>query len=786
MSTLWWDVCVAARILRRSPFVTFPAAVLLSFGVGAATSLYAIVFATWLRPLPYSDAGRLVSVLTHYPSFGLDALASPDLGTWQGTKTLGPLAAYSITTAAMDTTEETLELGRASVSGNLFTVLRVHAAAGREIEPLDDRPGSTRVVMLSDGLWRDRYSADVHVIGRSIRVDGKPYSVIGILPRLFRMPEQRRIDLVTPLALGPEFLRHGSAGGKILRGVARLARQYTIEEARAELSIRLKVSRSLEPLLYEGASVKVMPLESYASGDLRDAGKVLIIAIISILTISSANVAGLLVARAAGRSQEMAVRVALGASAFRIARHLLIEGCLLATIGVGGGIVVARVLVELLQWLRPPMLNPFEIVSIRGPVLTFVLVVLVLCSLVFGLAPALRFSSHRLRRALIVGELAISLVLLVGAALLLESLARLNSVQPGFRTDGLAAASVTMRGTRYAGRMADLRRELREQLRRIPGITAVAFADALPPTESSRVSGFSRADDPTPKASYRDAVLIRLVDDQFFAAMRIPLIAGRLFTEADIAGDAPVAVVNRSLAERYFAGESALGKELDGKPWKTVVGIVGDTRNDGIRNPARPEIYLPLTPLFKAQGGGVTYDNGLKILIRTSADPAATLHDLRRVLHELDPMLVANVRPMEKQWTDLIAVPRFQATVVSLFALLALAMASVGVYGLLSHMIVLRQREISIRIALGASPTVIRWLIIREGVGLAIAGVILGAGGAVAGSRILNAVLYQTKSQDPLTLALAATVLLVLAFCASAIPARRICGQDAARILRSE
>jgi len=576
---------------------------------------------------------------------------------------------------------------------------------------------------------------------------------------------------------------------KILHGVARLQPGVTLAKARAELSTRLSDSRAQDPQIYrEDVSLRVIPLQEYAVRDVRTVAIVLIGAVASILSIACANVASLLVARAAGRGREMAVRVALGASAFQIARHLLVEGLTLGLIGVTSGLAVARALVALAPLLGRAMLARVEGVSVNSEVLAVAFGAGILCSLAFSFAPALALPRLHLRRALVAGELALSLLLVAAASLLLENLVKLNSVAPGFHTEQLVTASITVKGTRFAETPAELRRELLEDLRRIPGLISVAFADALPPTGASRITAFSRADRPLPEPFQRsENVIVRRVDARFFEAMGIPLLQGRVFTEGDEAGNGHVAVVNQTLADRYFGGEGPIGKLVDGAgiPWKTVVGVAADTRNDGLRNPTRPEIYLPLTA-DKAPGGGITDDNGLNVVIRTAGEPAAATSLLREKLRAMDRALLARARMMDEQWQDLQAGPRFQATIFSGFAALALIMACTGIYGVLSHVVVLRRQEIGIRIALGARPADVQILVVREALIMALGGVVIGLAGALAGSRLIASLLYQVNPRDPLTLAATAALLVILAICASVLPARRASQQDPARTLRAE
>jgi putative ABC transport system permease protein len=787
---LWQDLRIAVRMMVRTPSVSIPAIVVLALGVGTATALYAVVYAMWLRPLPYPDSGRLVSVTTYFPEFKLDALASPDYELWQGTRSLGPLAAYSLGKATLVAPDETLEVGHARISGNLLQVLRVHAAFGRDIQPADDRPGVARVVLLSEGLWRERFGADRNAVGRSLHIDGEEHTVIGVLPRGFRMPDHRRVDALTPLALGQAWLRHGEGGGmKILRGIARLQPGAGIDRARAELSTRLAASRALAPKLYgDDVSLRILPLHEYVAGDARPLAISLLCSVVCVLIIACANVAGLLVARAAGRGRELAVRVALGASASRIARHLLVDGLVLAAAGIAAGMALAQVFVALLPKLSPATLVQPDAAALDGHVLAVSIAAAVLCSLAFSLAPVLPLPRLRVRRALVAGELALSLVLLVAAALLMESFSKLRSIASGFRTEQLVSASISLRGTRFAENSTELRRELRERLRRTPGVVSLAFADALPPDEAARVTTFSRADRPLPEPFQRgDNAIVRLVDGEYFQTMGIPLRQGRLFSDVEQAGGGLVAVVNQALADRHFAGESVIGKLVDGLgvPWKTVVGVVSDVRNDGLRDPTRPEICLPMTE-GNARGGGITRGGGLSIVIRTAGEPAAAVSMLRGHLRAIDPHLLVRAQTMDQRWAELRDGPRFQATVFGGFAALALIMSCTGVYGVASHAVVLRQREIGVRMALGARPLDVQALILRDAAALSAFGLAAGIPGALAGSRFLASLLHGLNPQDPKTIAASSMALLALAICASAAPAWRASRLDPARTLRAE
>lgn len=779
------DLRIALRALRRAPSVSIPAVIVLALGIGSAAALYAVVYSMWLRPLPYPDSGRLVSVTTFFAGFGIDALASPDYGSWQGTRSMGPLAAYSDDTVAVATPAETIEATRVRVSGNLLDVLRVAPIAGRAIQQQDDAPAAPKVAMLSEALSRNLFGDAVSGLGKPILIGGEPFTVVGVLPPWFRMPGREPADVLTPLALSDPSLNHASGSVKILRGIARLQPGISLAEARAELSTRLAASRALAPQLYgNDVSLRLVPLHAWAVQDARAAALILTAAMAAILLIATSNIAGLLVARAAGRTHEIAIRRALGASRWHIARHLLTEGILLGAVGTVGGLLIAQAILALAPAVAPASVAPLRDAAMDRAVVAVIIAASSLCVALFSFAPLVPVARLRLRRALVVAELAGSLALLACAGVLFESLANLRSVAPGFRTDGIVTASLSLRGTRYEKTPEVFRRELRDGLEPAPWVVSLAFADALAPGGAGRITAFSRADRPLPEDFHRgDDVIIRLVDPSFFETFSISLRAGRTFDASDHSGR--VAVVNRTLADRYFSGETAIGKQVDGlgTPWKTVIGVVADTRNNGLRNPPRPEIYLPFSDA-NSRGGGITSGPGLSIAIRVAGDPAFAVATLRSQLRSLDPSLLAHIRLMRDEWAGLSAAPRFQAFVFGGFAALAALMATSGVYGVLSHVVVLRRREIGIRMALGARPSQAGGIIVREALVLAAAGSATGVVLALAGSRYLGSLLYQVQPRDPRVLAITVGLLMVLAVAAGAIPAYRAAREDPSRTLR--
>ncbi|MCX6604103.1 MAG: ADOP family duplicated permease [Acidobacteria bacterium] len=780
------DLRFALRMLRRSPAIGWSAIAVLALGLAAATTTYALVYAMWLRPLPYPHPEELVSVSTWLPNYKFDTLVSPDYGEWQGTQSLGPLAAFDWNSGVLAAPQESIKVNTARISGNLFTILLTPPALGRAIQPSDDSPAAPLVAMLSHSLWKSHYQSDPTILGRTIPLNGQPTTLIGILPPSFRLPDERRADVLIPLSLPPALLTHGSGGSmRILKGLARRQPGMDLVKVRAELSTRLANSKARAEKFYvnAGAELRVLPLHEYMGADSRTLALVLLAAVVCILLIATTNVAGLLVARASGRQHEMAIRSSLGASRSQILRGLLTEGLLLGGLGTALGLMLTGLLLLLLPAVGGASLVSLDAVKLDPEVLAAAAAAGLCCSLCFSLAPVLPLPRLPFRRALVVLELAASMILLFGATLLFENLRQLHAVSPGFQVNHLLTASLSLQASTFSKHPTDLIAQLRDRITPTPGVLALSFVNPLPPSESNRTTTFSRSDRPAYDSLHR--INARLADASYLAAMGLPLLQGRLFSPAAEAGTAREAIVNRTLAERYFPGEDPLGKQIDGpgKPWRTIVGVMEDYRNDGLRNPAKPEMVVP--PLAD-EGGDATFSRDFGLLLRTVGDPAPTATTLRTHLRQLDPNILVTIRTMEESWDEPKAASRFQAFAFTVLAALALLMASTGIYGVLSHIVTLRRREIGIRMALGAVPRQVLLLILQEALFFALGGIGLGFIVSVNAAPHLSSLLFNVNPRDPIFLAATAASLLLLALLAAFAPARRAALMDPARTLRSE
>jgi predicted permease len=782
------DLRFALRMLRRSPVVGWSAIVVLALGLGTATATYALVYAMWLRPLPYTQPQELVSVSTWLPNFKIDALMSPDYGEWQNTKSIGLLGAFDYNSSVLSAPRETLRVKSPRISGNLFSILGIHPALGRAIQASDDSPAAAPVAMLSHALWRSQFNSDPSLIGRPVPLNGQATTIIGVLPKDFRLPGDRRVDMLLPLSLAPDLLAHGGSGAmRIMEGIGRLQPGADLAQARAEFTTRLANSKARSEEFYRksGVELRIVPLHERSVAKARTLSLALLAAIACILWIATANIAGLLVARASGRQREMAIRYSLGASHLQIARGLLTEGILLGGIGTALGLALTAGLLSLLPLAGGASLVSLDTVSLDPQVLAAAIATGIFCSLAFSLAPILPLPRLQLRRGLVVLELAASLFLLFGAALLLENLRQLHAVSPGFQTNHLLTVALGLEGSSYAKNPTSLVDELRSRITAIPGVTSLSFVTPVPPQESFRSATFSRPDRPAYGSLHR--MKVRMADSNFLATMGIPLRQGRVFSPEAEAGSAREAIINRSLAERYYPGENPIGKQIDGmgSPWKTIVGVAEDYSNAGLRNAAHPELILPLV---KSSEGGreVTFSRELSVILRTAGDPTATASALRAQFRQLDTNVLATIRTMDESWDELKAAPRFEAFAFSIFAGLALLMAATGIYGVLSHIVTLRWREIGIRMALGALPRQVQFLILREALVFAGGGIFLGLVAALLVAPQFKSLLFNVNPSDPLLLGTTSALLLLLALLAALAPARRAAQQDPAHTLRSE
>ncbi|HEX2188842.1 MAG TPA: ABC transporter permease [Longimicrobiaceae bacterium] len=804
METLASDLRHAFRSLRRSPGFTLVAVLTLALGIGANASIFSVVNAVLLRPLPYPEPERLVRLLTEEGGERGPNVTPPDfLDVESRSRVFSAVAAYGHGTAALSGDGEPLRLATARTSAGFFRTLGVAPALGRGFLPGDNLPGSEPVVVLGHGLWTQRFGGDPAVVGRRVVLDGRPTTVVGVMPAGFDYPAGR--EAWTPLEYSEGFAGEESRFNYSVEAVARVRPGVAPERVRADLDAVMAAIHEAEPRKATVSLVPV-PLREHLLGDARTPLLVLSGAVGLVLLIACANVANLFLARASSRRGEFAVRTALGAGRGRLVRQLLAEGAVLGTLGGAAGLLLAGWGTEALVALQPQGLPRLDEVAVDGATLAFVAGAALLTVLLVGLAPAMRATrpdlaqtlrdaagargergGNRLRSGMVVAQLALSVVLLAGAGLLAKSFARLMAVDPGFRTEGALAFEVVLPSSAYESdaQVDAFYGQLTEGLRGLPGVRSVGAAVSLPLTGFGMGSAFSVEGRAPARPGDGQEIQVRAATPDFFRTLGIPLVRGRLFSAEDRAGAPPVVLLNRAAARRFFPAEDPLGKRItltwtrkDEPVGGTVAGVVADVREFGLDQDTRPTLYVAhaQVPLRR-----------MEVVLRTGADPLALAPAVRREVAALDPALpVAGVRTLDALVEESVSARRFYLLLLGVFAAAALALAAVGVFGVMSYSVARRTREIGLRMALGAHAGRMQRMVLREALVLAALGIALGLAGALAATRLLRALLFQVGATDPATFLAVAAVLAAAALLASWLPARRATRVDPMVALRAE
>jgi putative ABC transport system permease protein len=802
------DVRYGARMLRRTSYVTAAALLTLALGIGANTAIFSVVRAVLLRPLPFASPERLVA-------FGdRDANDGPsNIGftTWQDyrdrARTFEAMALVRSWQPTLVVNGEAERIPAMRVSWNYFDMLGVRPALGRAFRPDDDTPQNWRVVVISDGLWRRRFSADPGVIGRTIRMNDLDFQIVGVLPAAFEPLVSghfyRPADMWAALGYDTT-LPYACRGCQHLRALGRVRDGTPLASADAELdAIRSQLAAQF-PREYPRGDVAVVALQQTLARSVRGALLTLLAAVAFVLLIACANVANLLLARSQQRSREIAMRAALGASRGRLVRQLLTESLLLSLAGGMAGVGVAVLLLGVLVELAPVSIPRLDQVRVDGWVLAFTFAVSVGAGLLFGLAPARRgartdllpalaadsrssIGSGRLSgRVLVVADLALALVLLVGAGLMVRSVVRLTSVDPGFDPAGVLTLQYSLIGTAYAQDAAvhAFNERVVERITTLPGVEAAAAAGQIPMGGNGDTWGFHVAGRPGANTAESPSVERYSVTPDYFATMRVPLKAGRLFTAADHAKSEPVLIVSESTANALWPGESPLGHRVrigsaDSGPWRTVVGVAGNVRHVGLDASPTLQMYLP-----QAQ---VT-DSFIVLTVRArSSAPEALTSQIRAILREMDPAVpVYDVATLEDLVERSTAQRRFVMFLLAGFAGVAVLLAAIGLYGVVADTVSQRTREIGVRVALGANAADILRLVMVAGMKTIGIGLAAGAIAALALARFMQSLLFEVRPEDPRTLGLAAALLCAVALAAHWVPVRRALRVDAASALRQE
>lgn len=790
MAEILMEVRRGARTVWRDPRHALLVVLILGLGLGVTIALYSVISGVLLRPLPFADPERLVDVRQVDPEEGwLHGVSGPTFEDWAGEAgSLRSLAAYSPGTSILGSVSEPVRVRRTDVTGAFFQVLGLRSHLGRLLLPGDSDPAAPAVAVLGHALWMAAFGGDPGAVGRVVTLDGTPHEVVGVAPERVSFPEAT--GAWTAIPTGADYMAVREA--HILGVVARLEDGASAGQAEAELTA------IVERIPDYAFAARVQPLAERLTGDVRAPLLVLMAAVAAVLLVACANAGNLLLARAVRRRHELAIRNALGASGQRLAGYLLGEALTLSLAAGALGVVTASWLTDTLLRLAPGDLPRASEVGLHPPVLLFALAVSIGVALLTGLAPMLRAArvdagaelrrsgprataGGRMRAALVVAEVALSVVLLAGGGLLLKSFHNLTSVDPGFRTDRVTTFDFSLPAYRYADSRQYLgyERELLERVRALPGVSGAAISQNLP------LSGRNMM---TPALvegrELRDAprVQISAVSDGYFAALGTPVTAGREFAPTDDEGAPPVAIVNEAFVRAYFGGESPLGRRARtffGEPvMREIVGVVANQSHGSLAEPPPPMFYYPLPQLPPSSG---------RVVVRSAGSVETLVPAVRAVARRLDREVpLGEVATMRELVDRTIALPRFYAAALGGFAGLALLLALSGFYAVLSQTVTLRRREIGIRMAVGARSDQVVALVAREAAGLTGAGLALGLGGALAATRLLRSQLFGVDSADPWVLAGVVATLLVVAAAAAWLPARRAVGYDPVAVLRTE
>ena len=822
MNTLAHDIRYALRAFAKNPGFTLAAVLSLAIGIGANTSIFSVANALLLRPLPYKDANRLVILWNRSPGLNItEDWFSPAqyLDIKNGHHGFEQVAIAIGGNYNLTGEREPERVGVTRVSSNLLPMLGVSAERGRLFVPGEDSPGAAATAVLTDGMWARRYGRDPEMIGKSITINGQPYEVVGILPQRFALPREvlplldgtEQADIFLPLPLAPNAAQIRTNEDYNL--VGKLKPGVSVVQAQAELDTITARLRRDYPENYPpngGLTFSIVPLLEQVVGNVRPALLVLLGSVGLVLLIACANVANLQLSRAVARQQEIAVRTALGASRWRIIRQLLTESVLLA---LGGGALGILMCLWSMQWMRvlgTKSIPRLQDVGIDSRVLLFTVLLSVCSGILFGLAPALRVSrldlnatlkdasrgsagtsavwghGNNVRRLLVVSELALSLVLLIGAGLLIRSFVRLQNVSPGFNAQNVLTFDLTMTGRKYGDKQAILNtyRQLWDRLEHVPGVSASGGVTSLPLSQAYAWTPITvEGRTPLPGEKFLNADE-RVVGGHYFEAMGIPLRRGRFFNEQDDASKPRVVLVDEYMAEQVWSGQDPIGKRIhivelkSDDPWQTVVGVVGRVKQDTLDSDPRIAFYLPQTQYPT---------RAMTVALRSGHEPSGVLSAVKNELRKLDADLpMYYIRTMQQRVDESLARRRFSMLLLAVFAGVALALATIGIYGVMAYLVNQGTREIGIRVALGATRRNIVSLVVRQGMALALSGVAIGLAGTFLLTRLIRSLLFGVQATDPVTFVGIALLLGLVALLASYIPARRASRVDPLVALRYE
>ena len=806
MDTIRQDIRYALRRLIKSPAFTMVALLTLALGIGANTAIFSVVNAVLLQPLPYRDSHEIVGV--YHLSDGTRAtMSGPNFTDVKRLNTtLQDMAAYTRTRTILTGRGEPVRVDGAEISASLFDMLGVQAHLGRSFRAEENEPGKTQVAILGHVLWLQRFGGDAAIVGKTMTLDGVSYEIVGVMPDGFSFPAERSVW--TPLEYSTD-LTTDQRGAWYLQAVGRLKPGVSVEQTRAEIETIGRQLAARYPDDNEGLDITAVSLHEAMVGDLRTAFWVLLGAVGFVLLIACVNVANLLLARAASRESEIAVRTALGAGRGRLVRQLLTESVILGIVGGALGLLIAVWGVEALIVLEPQGIPRLSEVGVNPQVIAFTAGLSLVTGLLFGLVPAFQSTSSalastlkeggrgalttrggsRMRTTLVVAEVALAVMLLAGAGLLIRSFGKLAAVDPGFEVMQALTFDLSLPESRYEEPVEQVAffDELLPRLESIPGVRNASGVMALPLSGMSFVLTFEVAGRPPVPPSQQPAMQVRIATADYFSSIGIPLTRGRYFTDDDRAGTPRVVLITETAAQRFFPGEDPIGKTItlgwgragSDRAGGEVVGIIGDIRDAGLAEPNPPQIFLPY-PQWPV--------GRMSVLLETTLPPASLAEAARRTVYGVDGNLpVSNLRTLDEIVARSISQPRFYMTLLAVFAAVALALAAIGIFGVLSYAVSQRTREIGIRMALGAHHRTVLGLIVREAMVMTGGGILLGVAAAfLLTEGLVATLLFETSPHDPATFAAVAVVLTMVSLAAAYVPARRATRVDPIVALRAE
>jgi putative ABC transport system permease protein len=820
MESFWQDLRFGARMLRKQPAFSAVAVVALALGIGANTAIFSVINALLLRPLPFKHADRLVYVWETNPKIGLDRgiVSPPDFADWREQNgVFEHISAFRTWFYRLSGGGDPEQVWGVRTSASFFELLGVEPQTGRTILPEEEQPGRDQVVIISHGLWERRFGADPGLIGHAITIDDRPFTVIGILPGDFDLfGRKRAYDIWMPF----DFERGQSRRDDYsLLVFARLKAGVKLDQAQVEMNAIAEGLERQYPETNQNRGVKVITLQENQALSLRPALLILLAAVGFVLLIACANVANLLLAREVTRQRESAVRMALGASQGRLIRQLLTESVLLASLGGASGLMLASWGLDLLRAALPAGVDEIpraDWIRIDPMVLGFTLLISLLTGVVFGLAPAVvsrpnlnealkdgRKSlagsgrGRRLRDSLVVTEVALATVLLLGAGLMLRSFDKLTAVEPGFDPENLLTMQVWLPESKYTDgkKIAAFYQQTLERIREVPGVRSASGINFLPLSGWGDMTGFAIEGRAAPPPGQELVAEYRVIDSDYFRVMGIPLLKGRPFDEHDREEAHGVALINEAMARRYWPGDDPLGKRIRpdfpetrtpwrpiaGKAWLTVVGVAGDVKEVkelGHIDETLPEFYLPYPQNPSAL---------MRLVVRTDAEPMSLVPALRRGLLDVDKdQPFTEIKSMKQFISESVFRSRFNTILLGVFAAVALLLAVVGIYGVITYSVTQRTREVGIRMALGATARDVLSMIVGQGMKLSLAGVGIGLAAALALTRVMRTLLFGVSATDTLTFVVVASLLAAMSLVACVVPARRAMKVDPMEALRHE